>query len=807
MANNEYTAKFRVDISDLKKNITEANKQIKLANATFKAETAGMEKWEDSADGIASKLKQLREVIRNQKTILESYEQQLERQQRAHKDSGERVDELKAKLKKLASEGVDKASDEYKALETELKNAMKAQENSGKSVDDLRIKILNQQAAIKKNEAEVNKLEDADRDLGNQSRDTGNDVDKLGNELDKAGREAKNAGNDGFTVFKGVLANLTTQVINKAVEGLKNLGEALLNTTLDAAQYADDINTLSKKTGMSTDALQEYQYAAELIDVSLETLSGSMAKNIKSMSNAANGSEKFSKAYDKLGIKVTDAEGNLRDSQDVFWETIDALGQIEDETERDATAMQIFGKSAQELNPLIMAGSKAVKDYAKEARKMGAVMSTDQLNRLNDLNDTMDKLKVTAGNAKNAIGLVLLPSLQSLADDGVNWLGEFTKQLQEADGDMEKVGETFGNSISVIAEKIGADFPKLAEVALSIVGTIVKNITSNLPQIFETGREIIKTVLDGIVKNLPDVLKDLTDKKNIRTVVDNLVGMISDVMKFAAEIVAPIAQALPDMITSIIKELLKKENVQLLIEGFTDLLFAVMDAQGDIVGGIIDAIPDMIESIFNTKDGLLSFDNIEKFVQKIIKMVGKIVASPYRLLEKFFEKVPEILLAILEAFISLPVSLFKLGIEAGGALINGIKEGIESLFGVKKGNVVAVIASHLNNDNLIGSLAKSISGRKMAKGGVATRETTVTVADDGAEAIIPLEHNTGWIKQVTRQLEADMKAQNMFFGGASYNNNQKTINFTQINNSPKELSRIDIYRDTENMLSLVRGSI
>lgn len=801
MANNEYTAKFRVDISDLKKNITEANKQIRLANATFKAETAGMEKWEDSADGIASKLKQLREVIRNQKTILESYEQQLERQQRAHKDSGERVDELKAKLKKLASEGVDKASEEYKALETELKNAMKAQENSGKSVDDLRIKILNQQAAIKKNEAEVNKLEDADRDLGNQSRDTGNDVDKLGNELDKAGREAKNAGNDGFTVFKGVLANLTTQVINKAVEGLKNLGEALLNTTLDAAQYADDINTLSKKTGMSTDALQEYQYAAELIDVSLETLSGSMAKNIKSMSNAANGSEKFSKAYDKLGIKVTDAEGNLRDSQDVFWETIDALGQIEDETERDATAMQIFGKSAQELNPLIMAGSKAVKDYAKEARKMGAVMSTDQLNRLNDLNDAMDKLKVTAGNAKNAIGLVLLPSLQSLADDGVNWLGEFTKQLQEADGDMDKIGETFGNSISGIVEKIGADLPKLAEVAVSIVSTIINNI--DFTELLKTGRQILQTIFDGIVNNLDDVLGNLTDEKNIRTVVDNIVGMITDVMKFAAEIAGPIAKAIPTIISTVITELLKPENVQLLIDGFTDLLYSVMDAQVDIVGGIIDAIPDMIESIFNTEDGLLSFDNIQKFITKIGEFVGKVVETPYKLLTKLFEKSGEILDEIVNALAGLPSRLFGLGEEAGGQLTEGIKTAAKYGLGLLFGGIPGLLFSVATG----GKDSSEGKGGKFARGGIIPHEMNITAGEDGAEAIIPLEHNTGWIKQVTRQLEADMKAQNMFFGGASYNNNQKTINFTQINNSPKELSRIDIYRDTENMLSLVKGAI
>ena len=82
---------------------------------------------------------------------------------------------------------------------------------------------------------------------------------------------------------------------------------------------------MSTVTGMSTDSLQAYSYAADLVDVSLDTMTGSMAKNIKSMSNAAKGSATYADTYAKLGVAVTGANGELRNSEDVYWETIDAL--------------------------------------------------------------------------------------------------------------------------------------------------------------------------------------------------------------------------------------------------------------------------------------------------------------------------------------------------------------------------------------------------------------------------------------------------------------------------------------------------
>ena len=180
--------------------------------------------------------------------------------------------------------------------------------------------------------------------------------------------------------------------------------KALANTTIETARYADDIKTLSVTTGMATDSLQAYGYAAGLIDTSLEVVTSSLARNTRSMDSASKGTGAAADAYKKLGVNVKDSDGQLRNSEQVFWEVIDALGGLANETERDAISMQLFGKSAQQLNPLIAAGSKGFAELTDEARSMGAVMSGEALDAFGAFDDTMVRLIAGSEAAKHALG-------------------------------------------------------------------------------------------------------------------------------------------------------------------------------------------------------------------------------------------------------------------------------------------------------------------------------------------------------------------------------------------------------------------
>jgi hypothetical protein len=199
-------------------------------------------------------------------------------------------------------------------------------------------------------ERELGDNEKALNSAGDEMQSTAKDADKLGDEVDKSGKDADGAG-DKFEklggILKGVGAAMGAAFVavgTAAVAATK----ALTDMAVGTAAYADEILTMSTVTGVSTESLQAYKYAAELVDVSLDTLTASMSKNVKSMSSARGGTGAAAEAYKALGVSVTGANGELRDAETVYWEAIDALGNVANETERDALAMQLFGKSAQD---------------------------------------------------------------------------------------------------------------------------------------------------------------------------------------------------------------------------------------------------------------------------------------------------------------------------------------------------------------------------------------------------------------------------------------------------------------------------
>ena len=181
----------------------------------------------------------------------------------------------------------------------------------------------------------------------------------------------------------------------------------------EAVQNADDLNTLAKQTGFTTEELQQFRYASDLIDVSAEDITGSISKLRKAMTGHAD-------AWEALGVATTDANGNLRDSSTVFYETLQALSQISNETERDTLAMEIFGKSADQLAGIIDDGGAALKQYGQEAKDLGLILDQDALDALNQTNDSIDRLKAqgTANLAKlgATVATTFGPYIEKAAD-------------------------------------------------------------------------------------------------------------------------------------------------------------------------------------------------------------------------------------------------------------------------------------------------------------------------------------------------------------------------------------------------------
>lgn len=188
---------------------------------------------------------------------------------------------------------------------------------------------------------------------------------------------------------------------------------AVAGMAVKAGEAADDLNTLANQTGFSTAELQKMKYASDLVDVSVEDMTGSLQKMIKQM---ASGNGKFK----ELGVEIQNADGTLRDANTVWYETLEALSQISNETDRDAAAMEIFGRSAASLSGIIDDGGQALKEYGREAENLGLIMSQDTLDAANELNDaiavTKARLEATFIQTGAKVAETLLPIVEELAE-------------------------------------------------------------------------------------------------------------------------------------------------------------------------------------------------------------------------------------------------------------------------------------------------------------------------------------------------------------------------------------------------------
>ena len=272
-----------------------ASSRIKGITIEINGDTTGLQK---ALSGVDRSLKDTNTALKDVNKLLKL-------------DPGN-VELLRQKQEYLSSaigDVEEKLRIEKEALE-QLKNADPSEENAEKQ-KKLEREIIETNAELKKYQ---NELDDTERELKDTRKETDKTADAT-DELDSEMEQAEGATGQaaqGWSTAKQVLADLVEKGIELAIQAVKRLAEAMVEGVNDAADYADEILTLSSVTGLSTQTLQEFSYMSELIDVSLDTVTGSLTKLTNNMQAAATGSGAAYDAFQALGVSVTDSEGHLR---------------------------------------------------------------------------------------------------------------------------------------------------------------------------------------------------------------------------------------------------------------------------------------------------------------------------------------------------------------------------------------------------------------------------------------------------------------------------------------------------------------
>lgn len=450
--------------------LSEINAALRVNNAELEAVKEAYKGNEDGIDGLTAKQDALNRSINTQKERLGVLEDALEKTSEKYGDADTRTLRMRESLIKA---------------QTQLQKTQRELEDTS------------------------NKLDEANKNTGNLSGALDTLADAAGINLPPAlqamTKDMDDAAKAG-TVLVGILAGIVT---------------GLVKCTTSAAENAKELKTLSQQTGLTVEQLQELEYTSAALGIEEDEVQDKMKDLVSAMRDARDGSEDTKKAFDRLGISVTERNGELRSAGDVFYEVIDALGGIRNGTERDAVAMQIFGEEAQKLNPLIYAGKDALLEYAKEANSLGYVMNTKTVDSFAELGTQFVEFNKQLDAVKNQFAIVLLPVLTNLLSVIAQLSPEQLQMLITLTAVVATVITLakavkgladLGSAISSFFSTTNTGAAKVLLIISAIVGALI--LILGLIALIREGKEGFEDSLDSLKSSASDISGSLSGKVN-----------------------------------------------------------------------------------------------------------------------------------------------------------------------------------------------------------------------------------------------------------------------------------------------------
>lgn len=607
---------------------------------------------------------------------------------------------------------IDAQKDKIATLKSALDNAAASFGENDKRTQAWQIKLNNAEAALNGMERDLKKNNDAIDEASSEFKDAEKAADKFGDEIKKTGKETEQAG-DQFQKVGEVLKTVGKAMATAAAAigaGAVAAGKKIWDMANDTAAAGDTVDKMSQKLGMSAEAYQEWDYVLSQSGADIE----SMGAGFKSLTNlvdkATSGNDAAAASFEKLGISTRELKDMSR--EDIFALTVKRMQEMGDTTDRAALANTIFGKSGQNLAPLLNQTAEATQDLKDKAHDLGFVMSDEAVDASVKFTDSMDTLKRTFEGVKNNITSELLPGLTSITDG-------LTLLLTGSDGAKDKIKtgaseivtaikkaipqatEALKTVLDVIGELAVDLFPDLLSLFVDITTQLFTSLSESLPEILPVLFDALFSLLDTLLTDgLPTLLESLMKVagklldsflEKFPELLDKLIAFIGNIdlgklleqfLGAVEKIAAMIADNLPTIVDNLAKaiiNLIKTIDWKELIASGMRILMSITDGLLNAIPSLIDALPDLIEAII---DFLTDPETVIELVKGAVKLVFKLI-----------EKLPEIFMHLISAMGRIGINLIEglwEGISKAGAWLweqitgffGGIVDGIKGFFGI-----------------------------------------------------------------------------------------------------------------------------
>lgn len=673
--NTETTTKFKVDISELKQNLRDANRAIALTNSEFKNATAGMEKWSDSADGLTAKITQL-------KSVNESYSKILN-------DVQKKYDEV---------------------VRTEGENSESAQ--------NLQIKMNSLKAAIKGNEAAISKYEKSLDELGDGSDDSADGSKELADALEETGDEAKRAEKklDGVNdeidetgdksekssgKLKGFLGAIGKGAIAGIGTAVTALAGGLVAATESSKEFTDNmtkLTTAADAAGVSTDFAEGAfsnlygilgDETAANTTVSNFMAMGTSTENLNSLLNSSAGIwAKYGDSIPLDGLaesvnetaKVGQITGNLADA--LNWAGVneddfnDKLSACSDEQERQQLIVDTLNGLYGELGTEYQKNNQAMIDLNKA--------QLDMKNSIAQIGTAFTPVLAMFTSFGAGVLSSIVPDVENLA-------GAFTDLTNGVDGAGEKIGSSIGNILTTLVTTITSIMPTVATVGVTIIQSLVQGITDNAEMILSAASEIVMTLANGIVTLAPQLLTNVVEI--VSQIANQIITLAPQLLMAAIQLFSVLVDAIMQLdlgsqITSLIDTLLSTIVAFLpqMLDAATQLFMQIVNAIPELLNQLLPRLPEII----NTISAFLTAALPQIINAAVTMLMGLVEALP-QILQALIAALPAIIQALVNFLTQKVPVLLQAAIQLFMALVQAIPQIVVALVQAVPQIIAAII--------------------------------------------------------------------------------------------------------------------
>lgn len=635
--------------------------------------------------------------------------------------------ELLDTKQKLLADSVDTTRKRLEALRGAQEDVKKAVESGSIGTDE----YIAFQKELVETEKRMKDLEGTTDDTGEEMKDTEKEASKFGDTL-KSGLVAG---------AKAAAAAVAAVAAAAAATAAK-----LIDAAGDTAEYGDNIDKMSQKLGMSAEAYQEWDFIMQHSGSDIDKMSTSMKKLADAVQDP---SKDAAAAFERLGISLEEAK-NLS-QEDLFAKTITALQGLESGTERTALANDLLGKSAMDLGALLNTSAEDTEAMRQQVHDLGGVMSDEAVKASAAYQDSLQNMKTAVQGAGRSLVSDFMPSITTIMDgiallvsgqDGsvealTEGLNGFVKNIESTTEKLTEVAETI---IPILADAIIDAIPIIIDSAGRIILNLAQGLIKSLPKIISVGVQVITKLVQGIADALPQLIPVAIDA------VLQIAKTLTD-----PKTLMPLIRAAFDIIDALIDGLLSPESLNAMIEALPEIVENIVDILIDSIDLLLDAAVKIIEALM---DYFFEPQNLAKIVEATVKIIIKLVEGLIEAVWRLGEAAATIVSTLTGKLSEMWEKIKQAGRDIIDQLMAGITEKWDEWSSWWEG-IGEFIYDKLHpgaEDEYIDESKVWYPEPAMATGGIVTRPTRALIGEAGAEAVLPLERNTGWIDLLASKL-------------------------------------------------------